>query len=179
MNEMNLLLAASAIETYKFILQIIIKIGLKGIGSIPTLGSCSSIKSICHSCRSIRRDFWLFGQAMVQMSDWHRGTENAKKKRHVETACSSNRSKLTNFSSGSNFKYLWMNRMTQLSCFSWSTVHFRFFIIGTFPVAFSNISTETMELILISNQNAKLDYNLRFCTFNFAIGIVNCWMSSC
>lgn len=81
MNEMNLLLAALAIETYKFILQVIAKIGLSEIGSIPTLGSYSSIKSICHSCRSIRTDFWLFGQVMVQMSDLRRGTEIQMKRK--------------------------------------------------------------------------------------------------
>lgn len=114
---------------------------------IPRPGSCNSTKSIFHSCHSIRRGFWLFDLAMVRTSDSHRGTEieHQRECSLVNETISiwyKRKPKPTNFSSGSSFKYLWINRMTQLSCFSWSTVHFRFFIIGTFPVAFSSISTE-------------------------------------
>lgn len=49
--------------------------------------------------------------------------------------------KLTNLSSASIFKYLWINDIIELIGLLPSTAHLRFFIIGTFPVAFRSMST--------------------------------------
>lgn len=48
---------------------------------------------------------------------------------------------LTNLSSASIFRYLWMNDIMELIGLLPSTAHLRFFIIGTFPVAFRSMST--------------------------------------
>lgn len=58
----------------------------------------------------------------------------------------------TNFSSGSNFKYLWIKRIIELTGLSASTAHLRVFKIGTFPVAFSSIST-------VRNKDRQEHYN--------------------
>lgn len=44
-------------------------------------------------------------------------------------------------SEASNFRYLWINFCIQLIVLNGSTVQLRFLIIGTLPVAFSNIQT--------------------------------------
>lgn len=64
---------------------------------------------------------------------------------------------LTNLSSASNFRYLWINLMTQLIGFSWSTAHFFVFIIGTLPVGFSRISTAMETLIVINTMKTNVE----------------------